>query len=124
MSLDLKKLHIESMTPEPGYDGQVIVPSAGAGLRAQVLGKQGYHAEDILLVYWNGRRVFIHTITEVEVQNGVHFYVEKTHVAPGDAMVTYTLIDDLTGIPSDSPELLLKVIPAEEEAEVVFASQQ
>ncbi|ROM92621.1 hypothetical protein [Pseudomonas brassicacearum] len=123
MSLSLSKLQIESMTPEPGYDGQVTVPSAGAGLCAQVEGDQGYHAEDILLVYWNDKRVFIHTVTKVEEQNGISFFIEKAYVVPGDATVKYTIIDDQTGNPSDSLVLLLKVIP-EEETEVVLASQR
>jgi hypothetical protein len=122
--MSLSKLKISGVTPEPDYDGQVTVPSDGPGLRAQVEGNQGYHAEDILLVFLNDKRVFIHTITAVEVQNGVSFYIEKAYVVPGDAIVKYTIINSENGTPFDSLELKLKVIPAEEETEVVFASQR
>ncbi len=114
--MSYSKLHIPSMTPLPGYDGQIDELAPGAGLPAKVLGGQGYKAEDIVKVYLNdGRvteRVFMREITVGEEQNGIEFEIENRYVAPGDATLTYDIINSENGNVGESLELQLKVIPA------------
>jgi hypothetical protein len=103
-----EKLKIPSMTPAPGYDGQVDEPS-GAGLPAQVSGGQGYEAEDHLQVFFNTVRVVNRDITDDEVEKGVSFNIEKKFVTEGVYTVKYRIINSQTGDISDSLELKLKV---------------
>ncbi|MDT9677695.1 hypothetical protein F6R97_24505 [Pseudomonas sp. JV414] len=113
MSIDrvLSKLHINGMTPLVGYDGQVTEPSLPIGLRAKVEGNQGYENGDSLTVFWNDIKVFEHSITEVEIPNGVLFQVEKRFITLGDVDAYYMIISS-NGNSVRSPFLKLKVNPA------------
>ncbi|WP_448092086.1 hypothetical protein [Pseudomonas lini] len=107
----LSKLQIPEMTPLDGYDGQVTEPSLPIGLRAKVEGNQGYKSGDVLTVFWNDEKVFEHSITEVEIPNGVLFQVKKDFITPGDVSAYYMLISS-NGNSVRSPFLRLKVNPA------------